>query len=146
MPHVGIDGAGEKSNCGSLFFYECSCGLENSISNKTLLDPISHYNGSMCAKSLQSCLTLCDPVHCSPPASSVHGILQARILEWVAGPSSRASSWSRNRTRVSCILWIAGRVFTAESPGKPSDIHIFLYVPPHRALNLAGEKREGIIL
>ena len=39
--------------------------------------------------SLQSCLTLCDPVDCSPPGSSVHGILQARILEWVAVPSSR---------------------------------------------------------
>ena len=36
------------------------------------------------AKSLQSCLTLCDPVDCSPPGSSVHGILQARVLEWVA--------------------------------------------------------------
>ena len=39
------------------------------------------------AKSLQSCLTLCDPMDCSPPGSSVHGILQARILEWVAIPS-----------------------------------------------------------
>ena len=37
-------------------------------------------------------LTLCNPVHCSPPGSSVHGILQARILEWVAKPSSRGSS------------------------------------------------------
>ena len=42
-------------------------------------------------------------------------------------------------------LALADRFFTTESPGKPSDIHIFLYVPPHRALNLAGEKREGII-
>ena len=41
------------------------------------------------AKSLQSCLTLCDPKDCSPPGSSVHGILQARILQWVAMPSSR---------------------------------------------------------
>ena len=41
------------------------------------------------AKSLQSCLTLCDPRDCSPLGSSVHGILQARILEWVATPSSR---------------------------------------------------------
>ena len=41
------------------------------------------------AKSLQSCLTLCDPIGCSPPGSSVQGILQARILEWVAVPSSR---------------------------------------------------------
>ena len=40
------------------------------------------------AQSLQSCLTLCDPMDCSPPSSSVHGILQARILEWVAVPSS----------------------------------------------------------
>jgi len=38
------------------------------------------------------CLTLCDPMDCSPPGSSVHGILQARILEWVAMPSSRRSS------------------------------------------------------
>ena len=46
----------------------------------------------VCAKSLQSCLTLCDPVDCSLPSSSVHRILQARILEWVAMPSSRGSS------------------------------------------------------
>ena len=39
-----------------------------------------------------SCLTLCNPVNCSPPGSSVHGILQARVLEWVAMPSSRGSS------------------------------------------------------
>ena len=38
----------------------------------------------VCAKSLQSCLTLCDPMDCNPPCSSVHGILQARILEWAA--------------------------------------------------------------
>ena len=46
----------------------------------------------MSAKSLQLCLTLFDPVDYSPPGSSVHGILQARILEWVAMPSSRGSS------------------------------------------------------
>ena len=44
------------------------------------------------AKSLQLCLTLCNPMDCSPPVSSVHGVLQARILEWVAMPSSRGSS------------------------------------------------------
>ena len=43
----------------------------------------------VCAKSLQSCLTLCDPVDCSRPGSSVDGILQARVLEWAAMPSSR---------------------------------------------------------
>ena len=61
---------------------------------------------SYCAKSLQSCLTLCDPMNGSPPGSSVHGILQARILEWVAMLSSRGSSQPRDRTRIayaSCI-------------------------------------------
>ena len=53
----------------------------------------------MCAKSLQSCLTLCDTMDCSPPGFSVHGILQARILEWVAIPFSRGwSSWPRDLT------------------------------------------------
>ena len=57
----------------------------------------------------QSCPTLCDPMDCNPPGSSVHGILQARILEWVAIPFSRGSSWPRDLTYVSCF---AGRFFT----------------------------------
>ena len=57
----------------------------------------------------QSCLTLCDPVDCSPPGSSIHGIHQARILEWVAVSFSRRSSWPRDWTQVSRI---AGRRFT----------------------------------
>ena len=59
-----------------------------------------------CAKSLQSCLTLCHPMDCSLPGSSVHGILQTKIPEWVATSSSRSSSQPRNRTHffyVSCI-------------------------------------------
>ena len=52
---------------------------------------------------------------CSPPGSSVHGILQARILEWVAMSSSRGSSWPRDWTQVSCI---AGRFLLSVSPGK----------------------------
>ena len=51
----------------------------------------------------QSCPTLCDPIDCSPPGSSVHGTLQARILEWIAIPFSRGSSWPRDQTWVSCI-------------------------------------------
>ena len=50
----------------------------------------------------QSCLTLCDSMDCSPPGSSVHGILQARILEWVAIPFSRGSSWPMDWTQVFC--------------------------------------------
>ena len=64
----------------------------------------------------QLCLTLCDPVDCTPPGSSVHGILQARIPEWVAMPSSRGSSPPRNQTHNSCI---AGRFFTPEKLRKP---------------------------
>ena len=47
------------------------------------------------------------PQDCSPPGSSVHGILQARIPEWVAMPSSRVSSWLRNQTHVSCFSCIS---------------------------------------
>ena len=59
---------------------------------------ITKYTHEVCvhAKLLQSCLTLCDPMDCSPPGSSVHGILQARILEWVAMPSSRGTSQPRD--------------------------------------------------
>ena len=51
----------------------------------------------------QSCLTLCDPVDGSPPGSSVHGVLQTRILEWVVISSSTGSSQSRDGTHISCI-------------------------------------------
>ena len=51
----------------------------------------------------QSCPTLCNLMHCSLPDSSVHGIVQARILEWVAISSSRGSSWPWDRTCISCI-------------------------------------------
>ena len=57
----------------------------------------------------KSCPTLCDPLDYSRPGSSVHEILQARILEWVAISFSRGSCWPRNQTHISCI---AGRLFT----------------------------------
>ena len=62
----------------------------------------------MCVCSVaQSCLTLCYPMDCSPPGSSVHGISPARIPEWVSISFSRRSSWSRDRTWVSCIRrWV----------------------------------------
>ena len=52
----------------------------------------------------QLSVTLCDPMDCSPPGSSIHGIFQARVLEWGAIAFSRGSSWPRDRTRVSCIV------------------------------------------
>ena len=53
--------------------------------------------------SAQSCPALCDTTDCNPPGSSVHGIFQGRILEWVATSYSRGSSWPKNRTQVSFI-------------------------------------------
>ena len=71
----------------------------------------------MPAKSLQSYPSLCDIIDHSPPGSSVHGILWARILEWVAMPSFRGSSWPRDRTCISlCLLhWQVGSLPLAPS-------------------------------
>ena len=60
-------------------------------------------------------LTLCDPMDSSPPGSSVHGILQTRILEWIAIPFSRGTPQPRDQTQDSGT---AGRFFNAEPPGK----------------------------
>ena len=66
-------------------------------------------------------LTLCDPIDCSLPGSSVHGALQARILEWVAIPFSRGSFQPRGRTRVSCGSCKEGRFFTADKSEDSSE-------------------------
>ena len=67
---------------------------------------------------------LFDPMDCGLPGSSAHGILQARILEWVAISFSRGSSQPRNQAQVSCI---AGRFFTqSETPGKPTASTLYL--------------------
>ena len=66
----------------------------------------THHQNEVCA---QLCQTLCDPMDCSPPGSSVPGIFQARILEHVAMFSSRGSSQLRDQTHISCLLhWQAG--------------------------------------
>ena len=80
------------------------------------------------AKSLQSCPTLCDSVDCNPPGFSVCGILQARILEWVAMPSSGGSSWPRDWTHVSRFLrWQSGSLPLA----LPNSI---LFSPPFQSV------------
>ena len=63
----------------------------------------------VCVLVAQSCLTLCDPMDWGSLGSSVHGILQARIPEWVAMPFSRGSSSQKNQAQVICIV---GRFFT----------------------------------
>ena len=79
----------------------------------------AHARTCACVHSLQLYPTLCNPMDCTLPGSSVHRVLQARILEWVAIPSSRGSSPSRDQARVSYISCIAGIFFTAEPLGKP---------------------------
>ena len=74
------------------------------------------------AKLLQLCTNLGDPMDCSLPHSSVHGILQARILEWVAVPSSMGSSQPRDRTHLSYVSCIGRRVlYHQRHLGSPSE-------------------------
>ena len=74
-------------------------------------------------KLLLSCVRLWDPVDCSPPGCSVHGILQARMLEWVAMPSSRGSSQSKDWMQVSCT---SGGFFTIWTT---REAQLILYLP-----------------
>ena len=78
-----------------------------------------------CCLVAKLCLTLLLPHDCSPPGSSVHGISQAKILEWAAVCFSGGTFWSSDRTHVS---WIAGRLFTTEPPGKPDYTYIIIKI------------------
>ena len=77
-----------------------------------------HINHHTCVCA-QLCLTLCGPVDCSSPNSSVHGIFQARILEWVAVSSSRGSFQPRHQTISLESPALAGGFFTSAPHGKP---------------------------
>ena len=68
-----------------------------------ILDAVLGCIGKVKVLVTQLCLTLCNHMDCSPPGSSIHGILQARILEWVIISSSRGSCQPKDRTQVSCI-------------------------------------------
>ena len=79
----------ELSKAASSFLFAVSEYLDSYIGNQlseTFVFCVLFFHLCVCAKSLQSCLTLCNSMDCSPPGFSVHGILQARILEWVAMP------------------------------------------------------------
>ena len=94
----------------------------------------------------QSCQTLCDPMDYSLPGSSVHGILQARILEWVAISSFRGSSWPRDRSWVSCIaerfltVWESLEISPKCSPQGPADPH---YQTPEVGLEGGKYSHQG---
>ena len=84
--------------------------LSVSLVINTKLPPTSHHcKVKVKVQVTWSCPALCNPVDYGPPGSSVHGLLQTRILEWAAMPSSRGSFQHRNQTQVSHI---AGRFFT----------------------------------
>ena len=91
--------------------------LQSTGSQRVTHDWATELNWSICASGLSrfSRVQLCDPMDCSPPGSSVQGILQARILEWVAMPSSRGSSQPRDQTHVSYTSSIGGRFFTTHT-------------------------------
>ena len=89
-----------------------NCFLQLHGRNEVQINQVSYFMGfpgvpSVCSAA-QSCPTLCDPMDCSPPGSSAHGILQARMLEWVAMSSSRGSSQLRDWT---CISYIGRQIY-----------------------------------
>ena len=87
---------------------------------------VFNFNVCMHTKLLQSCLTLCNSMDCSPSGSSIHGILQARIVEWVAMPSSRGSSQSRDWTHASYVSCVGSVQFSSVQ----SLSHVRLFVTP----------------
>ena len=97
----------------------CVCARAHAYNNIKMQGPFVHpveeVNICCCFVVAKPCLTFCDPMDRSQPASSVHGIILARILECLAISFSRGSSWLRNRTHISCT---ASRFFTTKSPGK----------------------------
>ena len=113
IPRLGRS-PGEGKGCP--FQYS---GLENSM-DYIELDTTCHFTLVILdirpGPGAQSCPTLCNPMDWSLPGSSVHGTLQARIMEWVAITFSRVSSQPRDQTQLSCI---ASRWFTTEPPEKP---------------------------
>ena len=105
-----------------VFLHTKAKNLKIYTENKTTAEVEVHV--CMCSV-IQSCPTLCDPMDCSPPGFSVHGISQARILGWVTISSFRGSSQLKGQTCVSCI----GRrvFFTTEPPGK-SEVRVYIYL------------------
>ena len=112
------------ANLNSIFFLSALTFLPPGISASLCPNLATQFHVHACSVT-QSCLTFCDPMDSSPSSSSVQGISQGRILEWVAISFSRGSSQPRDQTRVSYI----GRqiffffFFTIEPPGKLTQLH-----------------------
>ena len=108
-----------SKNTLALCSRKCTSGRKDLQLNETICFSKLTSCLPVCALSLQSCLPLCDPMDCSLPASSVHGISQARILKLVAISFSRGSSQPRDWTHVSCIdRWVLYHWTTWETKGE----------------------------
>ena len=112
-----------------------------------------HKCALVCADLPQSCLTRCDPMDHSPPGSTVHGILQTRILDWIAVLSSRGSSRPRDQTFISYVSCIAGGVFTTSTTWEaqvvtfyfcPWGQEIEMPHPPSKASDWPGARTWGM--
>ena len=76
---------------------------------------------------IQSCLIFCDPMDCSPPSSSVHEILLARILEWLAISSSKGSSQPRDWTHISCVSYIGRQILYPWATWEVTKLQFFCF-------------------
>ena len=110
------------------------------IDNLTNYEIIDNYKLDVCA-GWESCFSHADSLWpWNLPGSSVHGILQARIPEWVAMPSSRECPLPRDQIHVSCGSCNAGRFFASESPGKP--INLVLSWPPFSIFKVSNSEQN----
>ena len=106
-----------------LYFYWSKVGLQCCVRLWYTANWFSVYICVCVCMCVQSCLTLCDPVDCYLPGSSVHGISQKRTLEWIAVSYSRGLSRPRDQSHISCL---ASRFFTTEPFGKT--IYTYIYI------------------
>ena len=143
LPLLGLPGALEATRCKELLLPTsvnsmeaapvCFCVLVchpmstyiQLIRGITLSLASFYFFLCVCVLVTQSCRTLCEPMDCSPPGSSVHGILQASILEWVAIHFSRGSSQPGDQTQVS---FIASRFFTIWATREAPPFFLYLLV------------------
>ena len=127
LPQVPLSGPNSVSSAQSriaTFWVFSTTFLSLSCHNNWQISSREKWKNMLVA---QPCPTLCDPIDCSPPGSSVHGILQVRILECVAMPSSRGSSQPRDWTQVSRT---AGGFFTIWATGSECEAHLCVLSPP----------------
>ena len=98
-----------------------------------------------CVLSHFGCVQLCNPMDCGPPGSSAHGMLQARILEWVATPSSRGSSRPRDQTHISYhpLQWQVGS-FHSGHLGGPVSLKEIIYDPASDRAELTGGRPQAV--